>query len=530
MSFHNSFINSTIICNGKKDVDIDALNLLASGGINELCQCSYKNEKGHHHFIYETDDLIPLSQLQAGLTFENVIDILSSAMAMIKQLKANNLVLDDIKNAKEYVFKSDDVFKFIYIPIEHKPNLHVRDYLLKLISVIHHKDIRLTQLIKDIRKRKDDQQLIDYMAEFLASFGYYDSFSEEGTSLLSDEGETTVLNQADFDNMNGSSEGETTVLSQADYNSMNGQAEELVENEQDSYSYEGSAEGETTVLNQADFDNMNGSSEGETTVLSQADYNSMNGQVEELVENEQDSYSYEGSAEGETTVLSQADFDSMNGSSEGETTVLSQADYNSMNGQAEEAVANEQASYSYEGSAEGETTVLSQADFDSMNGSSEGETTVLSQVDYDEDDELRVETQTTSTTMYYADESSECATTVLTSEPVFAHHVTAGEIDSDYSLYFIRNLNGEKISIDVTPFTIGKDSNNMDFVINNNSVSRHHATIIYEDGSYYIMDNHSTNGTTIEGIRLQPDERAEIGNGYIISLGNESFQAHIERR
>jgi len=475
MSFHNSFINSTIICNGKKDVDIDALNLLASGRINELCQCSYKNEKGHHHFIYETDDLIPLSQLQAGLTFENVIDILSSAMAMIKQLKANNLVLDDIKNAKEYVFKSDDVFKFIYIPIEHKPNLHVRDYLLKLISVIHHKDIRLTQLIKDIRKRKDDQQLIDYMAEFLASFGYYDSFSEEGTSLLSDEGETTVLNQADFDNMNGSSEGETTVLSQADYNSMNGQAEELVENEQDSYSYEGSAEGETTVLNQADFDNMNGSSEGETTVLSQADYNSMNGQVEELVENEQDSYSYEGSAEGETTVLSQADFDS-------------------------------------------------------MNGSSEGETTVLSQVDYDEDDELRVETQTTSTTMYYADESSECATTVLTSEPVFAHHVTAGEIDSDYSLYFIRNLNGEKISIDVTPFTIGKDSNNMDFVINNNSVSRHHATIIYEDGSYYIMDNHSTNGTTIEGIRLQPDERAEIGNGYIISLGNESFQAHIERR
>ena len=420
MSFHNSFINSTIICNGKKDVDIDALNLLASGGINELCQCSYKNEKGHHHFIYETDDLIPLSQLQAGLTFENVIDILSSAMAMIKQLKANNLVLDDIKNAKEYVFKADDVFKFIYIPIEHKPNLHVRDYLLKLISVIHHKDIRLTQLIKDIRKRKDDQQLIDYMAEFLASFGYYDSFSEEGTSLLSDEGETTVLNQADFDNMNGSSEGETTVLSQADYNSMNGQVEELVENEQ--------------------------------------------------------------------------------------------------------------ASYSYEGSAEGETTVLSQADFDSMNGSSEGETTVLSQVNYDEDDELRVETQTTSTTMYYADESSECATTVLTSEPVFAHHVTAGEIDSDYSLYFIRNLNGEKISIDVTPFTIGKDSNNMDFVINNNSVSRHHATIIYEDGSYYIMDNHSTNGTTIEGIRLQPDERAEIGNGYIISLGNESFQAHIERR
>lgn len=44
------------------------------------------------------------------------------------------------------------------------------------------------------------------------------------------------------------------------------------------------------------------------------------------------------------------------------------------------------------------------------------------------------------------------------------------------------------------------------------------------------MDNNSTNGTTIEGIKLQPGEKGEIGNGYIILLGNESFQAHIERR
>lgn len=52
MNLNSGFINSTIICNEKKDVDLDALNLLASGEVAGLCQCSYKSESKHHHFIY----------------------------------------------------------------------------------------------------------------------------------------------------------------------------------------------------------------------------------------------------------------------------------------------------------------------------------------------------------------------------------------------------------------------------------------------------------------------------------------------
>jgi len=185
-------------------------------------------------------------------------------------------------------------------------------------------------------------------------------------------------------------------------------------------------------------------------------------------------------------------------------------------------------------SDEGATSLLSDnpiySEDDTSLLSDDGETTVLSQANYDDYGVVNTGSGSARLTEYFHDESGEYETTVLTSQPVFQNQPTNKEIQSEYYLYLIRNLNGEKITIDVTPFTVGKDSANMDFVLNNDSVSRHHATIIYENGDYFIMDNNSTNGTTIEGIKLQPGEKGEIGNGYIISLGNESFQAHIERR
>lgn len=388
MSLNNGFINSTVICNEKKDVDLDALNLLASGEVAGLCHCAYKNENKHHHFIYDTNDLIPFTQLQAGLSFENVVDILSSTANMMQALFENNLLLDNVKNAKEYIFKSDINYKFVYIPITHKPHLSVRDFLIKLLSVVHHKDVRHSQFIKELRKKKDNEQALAYLTAFVSSYDSHYGYSDEATSLLSDDGVTSLLGD----------EGATSLLAD---------------------------EGETSLLG-VNISNL----EADTSLLSD---------------------------DGETTVLSQANYDE---------------EYGVVN--------------TGSGSAR--------------------------------------------LTEYFHDESGEYETTVLTSQPALRNQPINKEIESEYYLYLIRNLNGEKITIDVTPFTIGKDSANMDFVLNNDSVSRHHATIIYENGDYFILDNNSTNGTTIEGIKLQANEKGEIGNGYIISLGNESFQAHIERR
>ena len=166
---NNKMADVTIVCNEKKEVDLDALNLLASNSESLLCQCSYKNENKHHHFIYKTQDMMPLAALQAGISFENIIDLLSDTSDMLDKIDENNLILDNVKNSKEYVFKSDEGYCFVYIPLVHKKHLTVRDYVLKLLAVVSHKDIRLTALIKELKKQKQDDKAKESLKTFVNS-------------------------------------------------------------------------------------------------------------------------------------------------------------------------------------------------------------------------------------------------------------------------------------------------------------------------------------------------------------------------
>ena len=251
MSLNNGFMNSTIICNERKDVDLDALNLLASAKISQLCSCSYKSENKHHHFIYDTCNLIPFSQFQADLSFENVIEILSSAVDLMSALAENDLVLDNVKKARDYIFKSDDGYKFIYIPIVHKPHASNRDFVLRLISIIHHKDVRLMQFVKEFRKKKENEQALAFLKSFVSSYGGGGVSSEAATSLLSEEGATSLLSE----------DGATTLLGQS---AVNFEPDAFLSND----------EGETTVLSAPPSDSaadaVPSNDEGETTVLSTA--------------------------------------------------------------------------------------------------------------------------------------------------------------------------------------------------------------------------------------------------------------------
>lgn len=367
---NDGFMNNSIItCSGNKEVDLDALNLLASGTNSNLCSCTYKEEKGHHNFSYATNRLIPLSQLYASFSFEDALALLSAAASIIVALKSDNLILDNFKITKEYVLKSDESYQFIYIPIIRKEHMSIKDFIIKLISVMRIKDQRINQLVKTLKKLKNDEQVIGHLNQFLSSFFIHNH------QVVDADDATTLLNNAVAEANIPYPEAETSLLS----------------------------------------------AEGETTVLSKSSYT--------------------------------------------------------------DAQPSDGVVYSYE----------------------------------------RV-------TEFYQDVSAEYETTVLTSQPVFTQSGSILNMDCEYLMFLIRNLTGEKIPIEVTPFTIGKERSNMDYVLENDSVSRHHATILYEDGRYYIMDNRSTNGTVIEGIQLQPYEKAELENGYIISIGNESFQTLLERR
>lgn len=62
-------------------------------------------------------------------------------------------------------------------------------------------------------------------------------------------------------------------------------------------------------------------------------------------------------------------------------------------------------------------------------------------------------------------------------------------------------------------------SSSCDVQINDESISRHHATIIAKNGVYSITDSESALGTTLNGDLLKPGEIKEIQTGDRIRMG-----------
>jgi len=69
------------------------------------------------------------------------------------------------------------------------------------------------------------------------------------------------------------------------------------------------------------------------------------------------------------------------------------------------------------------------------------------------------------------------------------------------------------------PFFVGKDANTADYVLNKAGVSRYHMKIDKEDDGYVISDLASTNGTFINGIRIEAYKPEHVRRGDEIRIG-----------
>ena len=67
---------------------------------------------------------------------------------------------------------------------------------------------------------------------------------------------------------------------------------------------------------------------------------------------------------------------------------------------------------------------------------------------------------------------------------------------------------------------IGKKKDEADIILDNSTISRIHARIVYEKGEYSLEDLNSTNGTFKNGLRLRPYERRRMAEGDEIRLGS----------
>ena len=73
------------------------------------------------------------------------------------------------------------------------------------------------------------------------------------------------------------------------------------------------------------------------------------------------------------------------------------------------------------------------------------------------------------------------------------------------------------VEINKPIFQIGRDTNN-DFYIQLNTVSKIHATISFNENGYFtIKDNNSSNGTFVNGERIN---ELELKNGDFIEIGD----------
>ena len=84
--------------------------------------------------------------------------------------------------------------------------------------------------------------------------------------------------------------------------------------------------------------------------------------------------------------------------------------------------------------------------------------------------------------------------------------------------------NENSIVIPYLPFVIGKHAELADFCLSRPTVSRLHLRIDKREGVYIVTDLNSTNGTAVEGYKLQANETVSIRDGDIIAIAEVKYR------
>lgn len=89
--------------------------------------------------------------------------------------------------------------------------------------------------------------------------------------------------------------------------------------------------------------------------------------------------------------------------------------------------------------------------------------------------------------------------------------------------FLLRKRTGEEIFINKNVFVLGKDADSADYtILYNANISRRHACIKSMSGNYYIQDFGTTNGTYLNGVRVEKEEMLMPGD--VIMLADEEFE------
>lgn len=93
--------------------------------------------------------------------------------------------------------------------------------------------------------------------------------------------------------------------------------------------------------------------------------------------------------------------------------------------------------------------------------------------------------------------------------------------------YLIKKDNSsivDRIYIDKDFFTVGRNKESSNLTIEEKSVSKQHAIIKKVNSDYFIIDKNSSNGTYVNGKRLQPESPYKLGNGDVITFAKQAYE------
>ena len=96
----------------------------------------------------------------------------------------------------------------------------------------------------------------------------------------------------------------------------------------------------------------------------------------------------------------------------------------------------------------------------------------------------------------------------------------------EYMLTEIKKGAQREYPVTSYPFVIGKDKERVNLQVKEHSVSRIHARLLEEDGDIYLEDLHSTNGTCLNDIPLEPHVKMKLKRGDSILFGQAEFSFH----
>lgn len=89
--------------------------------------------------------------------------------------------------------------------------------------------------------------------------------------------------------------------------------------------------------------------------------------------------------------------------------------------------------------------------------------------------------------------------------------------------YLLRIKTNEVVNIDQVIFAIGKDKEKAAYYMQDNMISRNHASITMHNRQYYIIDHHSMNGTYLNQRKLDPEIEVKLNDKDEIRLASEVF-------